>query len=131
MANKVNHDLKNLSQKLKANNLPLNFKKTELITFRQKKRPFDHNVKFKLNDKRLFPTSSVKYIGVFIDEHLYWNIQLAHVIAKLNQGICILSRLRHSANLNILKIMYHSLAESHLHYGIRLWARQTQKILTK
>ena len=116
---------------MKANNLPLNFKKTELITFRQKKRPFDHNVKFKLNDKRLFPTSSVKYIGVFIDEHLYWNIQLAHVIAKLNQGICILSRLRHSANLNILKIMYHSLAESHLHYGIRLWARQTQKILTK
>ena len=33
LANKVNHDLKNLSQKLKANKLPLNFKKTELIIF--------------------------------------------------------------------------------------------------
>ena len=67
------------------------------------------NVKFNLNGKILFPTSSVKYLGVFLDEHLYWKKQLAHVIAKLNQGIGILSKLRHSANLNILKIVYHSL----------------------
>ena len=58
LANKVNRDLKNLSQWLKANKLSLNVKKTELIIFWQKKKPLDHSVKFKLNGKRLFPQSN-------------------------------------------------------------------------
>ena len=121
MANKENRDLKNISQWLKANKVSLNVKKTELIIFRQNKNPLHHSVKFKLNGKRLFPTSSVKYLGVFLDQHLYWNKELAHVITKLNQGIGILSKLRHYANLNILKIVYHSLVGSHLHYSAQLW----------
>ena len=98
-----------------------------MIISQQKKKQLDHSFNFKLNGKRLFPTSSVKYLGVFLDEYLNWNKQLVHVIAKLNQGIGILSKLRHSTNLNILKSVYHSLVGSHLHYG----ARQMQKILTK
>ena len=130
LANKVNCDLKNLSQWLKANKLSLNVKKTELI-FQQKKKPLDHNVKFKLNGKRLFPTSSFKYLGVFLDEHLYWNKQPAHVIAKLNQRIDILSKLMHSTNLNILKIVYHSLVGSHLHYSTQLWGQTNAENINK
>ena len=98
---------------MKANKLSLNVKKTELI-FRQNKKPLDHSVNFKLNDIRLFPISSFKYFGVFLDEHLYWNKQPAHVIAKLNQVIGILRKLRHGTNINILKIVYYSVAGSHL-----------------
>ena len=131
MANKVNRDLKNLSQWLKGNSLSLNVKKTELIIFRQKKKPLYHSVKFKLNGKRLFPTISVKYLGVFLDEYLYWNKQLAHVIAKLNQGIGILSKLRHSTNLNILKIVYYSLVGSHLHYGTQFCGQTNAESINK
>ena len=67
----------------------------------------------KLNGKRLFPTSSVKYLGIFLGEHLYWKKQLAHAITKLNQGIDILSKLWHCPNINILKIAYHSLVVYH------------------
>ena len=101
------------------------------MIFRQKKKPLDHSLKFKLNGKRLFPARSVKYHGVFLDEHLYWNKQLAHVIAKLNQGIGILSKLRHSTNLNILKIVYHSLVGSHLHYGAQLWGQTNAENINK
>ena len=118
MAKNVNHELKNLS--LKANKFLLNVKKTELIIFQQKKKPLDHSVKIQLKGTTLFPTSSVKYLGVFLDEHLYWNKQLAHFITKQNQGIGILSKVRHSTNLDILKIVYHSLVGSHLHYGAQL-----------
>ena len=69
------------------NKLSLNVKYTELIIFRQKKKPLDYSVKFKLNGKRLFPARSVKYLGVVLDEHLYRNKQLAHVTKKLNQGV--------------------------------------------
>ena len=96
-----------ISQWLKANRLSLNVKKTELIIFRHKKKLLDHSVKFKFNGKRLLPTSSIKYLGVFLNEYLYCNKQLPHVIAKL-KGIDIISKLRHSTNFNILKIVYHS-----------------------
>ena len=81
--------------------------------------PLDHNVKFKLNGKRLFPTSSVKYLGVFLDEHLYWNKELDHVFAKLHQGIDILSKLIHSKILNILNLFI-TLVRSYLQYDAQL-----------
>ena len=65
-----------------------NIKKTELI-FRQNKNPLHPSLKFKLNCKRLFPASSVKYLGVFLNEHRYWNKHLSHATAKINQEIGI------------------------------------------
>ena len=112
LPNKVNRDL---SQWLKANNLSLNIKTTELIIFRQKKKPLDHSVKFKLPGKRLFPTSSVKYLGVFLDKHLYLNKQLSHVIAKLNQGIGIIGKVRHNANLKHSKNLCNNLLPDYIY----------------
>ena len=90
-----------------------------------------YSVKFKLNGKRLFPISSVKFLGVFFDQQLCWNKQLAHVTAKLSQGIDILLKLMHSANLNILKIVYHSLVVSHLHYGSQIWGQRNTENINK
>ena len=66
----MNFDLKNLAQWLKANKLSLNFTKTELIIFHSSSKKIDHNLKFKLDGKRLTPTSTVKYLGVLLDNHL-------------------------------------------------------------
>ena len=63
---KMNQDLKNLSQCLKADKIFLNIKKTELIIFHPKNTKLDYSVKFKLSDKRPNPISIVKYLG--------WNI---------------------------------------------------------
>ena len=130
-ANKVNRGLKNLSQWFKATKVYFNVKKTELRIFRRKKKALDPSIILKLNGKRLFPASSVKYLGVFLDKYLYWNKQLAHVIAKLNQGIGILSKLRHSTNLKILKIVSHSLVGSHLHYDAKLWGQTNVENINK
>ena len=124
LAKQINSDLKNLSQWLKANKLSLNVNKTELVVFRKKEKLIDHTIKFKLNGKRLIPSDSVKYLGLFLDEHLSWTKQLSHVFLKLNRAIGILSKLRHNTNLNILKIVYHSLFGSHLLYGCQLWGQQ-------
>ena len=47
-------------------------KKTELVVFNSKHKQFDDEIKLKLSCKRLFPTDSVKYLGVKIDENLSW-----------------------------------------------------------
>ena len=99
---KINHDLKNLSQWLKPNNLSLNVKKMELIIFHPKRTELDYRVKFGLNGKRFNPISTVKCLGMLLEEHLLWTKQLIWVNSKFNQTIWIFSKFKN------LKIVYHS-----------------------
>ena len=120
LAKWMNLDLENLSQWLKANKLSLNFTKTELIIFHSSSKKIDHNLKFKLDGKRLTPTSTVKYLGVLLDDHLLWSKQINHVTTKVNQAIGIPSILRNNTSLKTVKMTYHSLFSSHLLYGSQL-----------
>ena len=101
----MNEDLKNLMQWLKANKLSLNIKKTELIIFHPKNTKLDYSVKFKLNGRRLISISTIKYLGILLDERLLWTKQVSWVNSKLNQTAGILSKLSYSASLPILKIV--------------------------
>ena len=121
VAKRMNFDLKNLSQWLKANKLSLNFTKTELIIFHSSSKKIDHNLKFKLDGKRLTPTSTVKYFGVLLNDHLLWPKQINHVTTKLRQAIGMLSTLKSNTPLKTLKMTYHSLFSSHLLHGYQLW----------
>ena len=58
---------------------------------------------YKLNGKRLNPISTVKYLGVLLDEHLLWTKPVNWVHSKLNQTNGILSKLRYNTSLPILK----------------------------
>ena len=128
----MNQGLKNLSQWLKANKLSLNVKKTELIIFHWKAANIDYGIKFKLDGKRLNPVNTVKYLGIFLDEHLQWSKQLSCVQVKLNCWIVILNKLRRNTNLKTLKIVYHSLFASYLQYGAQLWVQANiKKVNTK
>ena len=70
LAKKMNQDLKKLTQWLKASKLCLNIKKTELTIFHPKNTKLDYGVKFKLNGRILTPISTVKYLGILLNEHL-------------------------------------------------------------
>ena len=39
-----------------------------------------------LNGKRLYPTDSVKYLGIIIDKNLTWHHQIKNAAAKLNRA---------------------------------------------
>ena len=102
---------------LRANKLSLNVEKTELVVFRRQNAKLNNSFKIKLDVKRLFPTTSVKYLGVLLDKYLTWSPQISHVQIKLNRAIGILSKLRYQANIHILKTVYHSLSGTHLLYA--------------
>ena len=87
LAKRVNYDLRKLSMWLRANKFSLNIEKTELVVFRRQNTKLNKSFKIKLDGKRLFPTSSVKYLGVLLDEHLTWSSQISHVHIKLNRAI--------------------------------------------
>ena len=72
----MNHDLRKLSKWLRANKLSLNIEKTELV-FRRQNTKLNNSFKIKLDGKRLFPTSSVKYLGVLLGCGVFVDLQKA------------------------------------------------------
>ena len=80
----LNIYLKNLTNWLNANKISLNVSKTELLIFKPKRKPLDFNMKIKLNGKRLYPTDSVRHLGVKIDSKLNWNSLANATATKLN-----------------------------------------------
>ena len=72
----INADLKHLVNWLNANKISLNVKKTEIVIFKSKQKKLEGDLKIKLCGKRLYPTESVKYLGVKIDTNLTGSIML-------------------------------------------------------
>ena len=66
----INTDLKHLVNWLNASQISLNVKKTEMVIFKYKQKKFEGDLKLKLSGKKLYPTESVKYLGVKIDANL-------------------------------------------------------------
>lgn len=72
LSKRINKDLNNC---LKAGNINIHRKRTELVIFRSRKSKIDHSFKLKLDGKRLMPTKSVKYLRVQLEEHLHRNCE--------------------------------------------------------
>ena len=120
----MNLDLKNVSHWLKANKLSLNVATIELIIFHSSSKMADHNLKFKLDEKKLIQTDKVKYLDVLLDNHLLWLKQINNVATTLNQAIGILNKLRSRAFLKILKMAYYSFSVPTYCMGLNFGANQ-------
>ena len=43
-----------------------------MVIFKSKQKKLEGDLKIKLRSKRLYPTESVKYLGIKIDKNLSW-----------------------------------------------------------
>ena len=127
----MNYDSRKFSIWLRANSLSLNIEKTELVVFQRQNTKLNNSFKIKLDGKWLFPTSSVKYLGILLDEHFPWSPQISHVQMKLNQAIRILSKLKYQANIHLLKTLCHSLFGTHLLYAWQLGSQNNKETQNK
>ena len=48
-------------------------------------RKLDFDLKLKLNGKRIYPTKSVKYLGIITDDNLTWIDHINDIVIKLNR----------------------------------------------
>ena len=76
-------------------------RKTEIFKSKQKK--FEGDFKIKLCRKRLYPTESVKYLGVRIDTNLNWKYHVNDFSIKLNRANALLFKVRKFFSLKILR----------------------------
>ena len=113
----ANSDLRNLTNWLNANKISLNVSKTELILFKPKMKKLDFDLKLRLNGKRIYPTKSVKYLGIKTDENLTWIDHIDDIAIKLNKANAMLFKVREFLNTKILKSIYYAIFDCHLNYA--------------
>ena len=78
------------------------------------------------DDDVIFEEDSVKYLGIHIDNKLVFKRHTALVTCKVNRLINTFWKMP-NIGLDIKKVIYHSLVESHLNYGITIWASSFSK----
>ena len=124
----VNADLENLVHWLNANKISLNVKKTEMVIFKSKQKKFEGDLKIKLCGKRLYPSESVKYLGVKIDTNLNWEHHVNDLSIKLNRHNALLFKMRKYVSLKILRSIYFAIFDSYLSYCCLVWAQNSSTI---
>ncbi len=76
-----------------------------------------------------FKEKSFKFLGHVLDENLTWLHHQNHISKKLVQAKFALSRCKNKLPPDILKKIYISLFESHLHFGASIWGAAKPSIL--
>ena len=71
-----------------------------MVIFKSKHKKFEGGLKIKLCGKRLYPTESVKHLGVKSDTNLSWQYHVNDLSTKLNRANALLFK---KGNMLVLK----------------------------
>ena len=97
--------------------------KTELVIFKLRRKKLDSPIKPKLNRKRLYPSKSVKYLGIRTDENLNWKQHIHDITIKLNRSKALLFTIKNYVNKHILRTIYFAIFESHINHANLIWGQ--------
>jgi hypothetical protein len=117
----VNKDLSLLFQWLCANRLSLIIAKTEFLIFRPPRRTLPERIVLSLNNKKIYESYKMKYLGLILDTRLTFKAHINELSKKLSQSIGMFYKIRQLSSPQILLSLYHALFSSHLTYGLPIW----------
>ena len=135
---KANAVIKRVHSYMLSNLLHINTTKCNFMYFKPniharnvcaRTQPFDQECKLYLNGSIIKQVSTVKFLGVTIDENLTWLPHLENLKKKLTCSLGVLYRIKDLVPKSLHKTLYHSLFESHLIYGISVWGTQSHTVL--
>jgi hypothetical protein len=119
----INEELKLISDWFKANKMSLNIGKSNYILFSSNRKLILQSEETILIDNMKVPrVASVKFLGVFIDQHVGWSEHLTHISAKVAKSIGVITRISAHLPNKILLSLYYSLVYPYLSYGNLVWA---------
>lgn len=131
----VEDDFTNIIEFLNYKKLSINWRKTCYLPFTSYSRnlPNYSELTFITNNTECIikPVTHVKYLGIILDSHLRWDRHINSVVAKLRFFINKFKYYKQIFSSGQLKILYYSLVQSHLTYGILAWGGVTNQHLKR
>ena len=124
----ANIELEKIAIWFQANKLSLNESKTKFTLFHKSWDKDNLSLKLqilKINNFEIKRTTSVKFLGIMVDENLTWNDHIHILENKLLKNIGLLYR------ANTMTTLYFLFFHSYLNYGNIAWASKTKSKLRK
>ena len=120
---RLNQDLENVNNWLRANKLTLNMTKTEfmLIGSRQRLNTLTESPTFAIDDFQISQVTTAKSLGVIIDDRLDWSGHIDKITKKVASGIGAIKRIRHLVPQSTLHLIYQALIQPHFEYCNIVW----------
>ena len=117
---RINFDLKNIAEWLRANRIALNTNKTEIVLFRSPRKTVTRKMNFRISGQKIEPKSSAKYLGIILDEFLNWKTHYHILKTKLERPIGLLAKIRYFVSAKLLRTVYFAVLDSYLRYGCQI-----------
>ena len=120
---KINKILNKLKLYLEANFLHINVSKSKFMHFKTPRQTTrnDDDIDIKFGNTPLQRVESIKFLGVIIEEKLSWVKHTQHVICKVRSSIGSLYEMRKVIPKKLKTVVYNSIINSQLSYGISVW----------
>ena len=127
----MNDDLHTLNDWFKANKLSLNVNKTVCMFFSNNIKPNKETCKVKIGDSEIKEVDHFKFLGLIIDSNLKWQNHIEHCKAKISSSLYIMNQVQNVLPIKQLLILYTTLIQPYLEYGIVLWGGTYQTYIRK
>ena len=99
--------------------LSLNVSKTSYMITSNQKNALD----IKILENILTKVSTVKFLGVTLDENLTFKAHVNKVTSNISKSVGVVRRLHCQLHANVMVKLYYSLVYSHLTYALLAWGR--------
>ena len=119
---RVSEDLDSLRTWLAANKLSLNVAKTHslIIGSGQKLKNIQQDTAVKpslvIGRETVSMIKDTKYLGVYVDQHLSWDVQIANMVKKISKALGMLRYSKQYLPIKLVQTMYKSLVERYCRY---------------
>ena len=100
------------------NKLCINYSKCNFMLMKNHK---NINFSMSINHHPISKQSSLKYLGVMLDDKLNCKPQIEKLVTQLSKSCGMLFKLKHYTNISVLKSVYFALFHSYLTYSILNW----------
>ena len=114
-----------------SNRLAVNTEKSSVMLIGKKTQIWDNNLNFYINNVQVNETNCTKYLGLFIDKTLSWDMQCDKLCRHISGKIAVLRRIRSFTKPSIMKLIYDRTIQPIIDYGCSVWYNTTYKNVEK
>ena len=129
LINTANNELSLISNWMLANKLTLNETKTHYIIFHRHKKFLYPLPPIKINNVIITEVKITKFLGVYVEQHLYWNHHIKKTRNNISKQCGIIHITRNSLDTKSLLLIYYSLIYPSLIYCQAVWGGASNEAL--
>ena len=129
LSNESTNDIQKFNEWCHYNKLNINIKKTKYIYFTLKNQNVIFDIKIhkinchglKCKCENLERTNYIKYLGIYVDQNLKWNVHTDKLCSHLKKMCYYFYYIRNYLDTKTCLKVYFALVNSYINYGILIW----------